>query len=79
MRLKMLDEKFDSHPTRFCSIQQIFFFFFQFLLSTKNIQHFIQHPNFLMSDEMLDRFNSALLISYRMFLVQYEYIFYLVI
>ena len=53
MAIKISSNIIFTHPTRF-------FLLFQILRSAKPIQHFIQHGNFLMLDEMLDWFASAL-------------------
>ena len=51
--IKLSSNTILAHPT-------YFFLFLQILRSVKPIQHFIQHAKFMMLDEMLDRFNSAL-------------------
>ena len=60
----MLDEMFDSEQTSSNIIQHNFFFFFQIfkiLKMCKPVQHFIQHHENTMLDEMLDWFAPALI------------------
>ena len=64
MSVKILDKKFARNQILIqhdFSSSNMIFSSFAILPSVKPIQHFIQHDIFVMLDEILDRFNKALI------------------
>ena len=64
MSVKILDKKFARNQILIqhdFSSSNMIFSSFAILRSVKPIQHFIQHDIFVMLDEILDRFNKALI------------------